>query len=196
MKISSVRFICSGTTKNHYPPPIFLEIAVFGRSNAGKSSLINNLVGRHNLAAVSQNPGRTKALNFYLVNENLYLADLPGYGYAKVSVDMRKGWGRMVENYFRQRENLALILFLSDIRRTLDDEERAWCEFFHSLAKPFIYVLTKADLFKISERTARLKEVKALGHEHMLDVIDFSIREARSKKTLWAAISKFLQESP
>jgi len=190
VKINSVRFVRSGVKKDHYPPPICPEVAVFGRSNAGKSSLINSLVGRHNLAETSRRPGRTKVINFYLVNESLYLTDLPGYGYAKVPEEVRQSWSQMVDCYLRERENLRFLLFLADIRRDLGVEELDWCQRFDELSLPFVLVLTKADACKVQERFRRLREMEGLKRKHLMAIVDFSIREGAGKKALWAIISK------
>src|SRR4030043_1959820 len=117
MKIPSADFIKSAVWPPQYPPGVMPEIAFVGRSNVGKSSLINVLVGRKNLAKTSNSPGRTQLINFFTINESLSFVDLPGYGFAKVSQPVKKNWGEMVETYLKERQSLALVVFILKIRR-------------------------------------------------------------------------------
>lgn len=196
MKILSVRFIRSAISETQYPPPIYPEVAIFGRSNAGKSSLINSLVNRRGLAIVGQKPGRTQAINFYLVNEGLYVTDLPGYGYARVPEKVKVYWSNMVQRYFEERNNLKLVLFLSDIRREMDKEDLAWCGRFADLSLPFVIVLTKADKCKAHERQRIVREMTDLWSDRALGVIGFSIHDGLGKKALWMIIFQALKGSP
>ena len=121
MKITSAKFVKSAVWPPQYPPAILPEIAFVGRSNVGKSSLINTLVGRKNLAKTSNTPGRTQLINFFTINEKISFVDLPGYGFAKVSQSVKKDWGDMIEAYLRERQSLCLVVLILDIRR---DEDR------------------------------------------------------------------------
>ncbi|MBU4425956.1 MAG: ribosome biogenesis GTP-binding protein YihA/YsxC, partial [Proteobacteria bacterium] len=112
-----VVFLISAFLENQYPPPDRPEIAFAGRSNVGKSSLMNVLVNRKNLARTSSRPGRTQSINFFTVGNQLYLVDLPGYGYAKVPIKVKKSWQHMVETYLRERSNLRAVIVILDIRR-------------------------------------------------------------------------------
>src|SRR5437762_6832719 len=124
MKITSAEFIKSAFNPSHYPTDGLPEIAFLGRSNVGKSSLINSLLLRKGLARTSNTPGRTQSINFFLINERFYFVDLPGYGYAKVSKSMRSDWGKMAEEYLSQRENLALSIELIDSRHPPSELDR------------------------------------------------------------------------
>lgn len=117
MKILSAEFIKSATAPPHYPEGVFPEVAFVGRSNVGKSSLINVLVGQKNLAKTSNTPGRTQLINFFLINHHYVFVDLPGYGFARVPEAVRRNWGPMVETYLKERPNLRLVILIMDIRR-------------------------------------------------------------------------------
>src|SRR5258708_23008402 len=132
MKITSGEFVKSAFEKKHWRTDGLTEIAFLGRSNVGKSSLINSLLLRKALARTSNTPGRTQSINFFLVNESFYFVDLPGYGYAKVSKTMRADWGKMAEEYLAEREELALCIQLIDSRHkptALDIQLNEWLIF-------------------------------------------------------------------
>lgn len=145
-------FIKSSFRKDQYPPPDRPEIAFAGRSNVGKSSLINVLVNRKGLAKTSSRPGRTQAINFFRVGKSLYMVDLPGYGFARVPINVKKFWQLMVETYLCERENLKAVVVILDIRRELrsgDLDLLNWLRYYDISALP---VLTKAD--KLSRQQA------------------------------------------
>ncbi len=153
----NVRFVKSEVKPSHYP--IFRhssgleypEIAFAGRSNVGKSSLINNLFQNKTLAKTSATPGKTQLLNFYTVDDSWAFVDLPGYGYAEVPMAVRSKWGGMVQTYLQKRPSLKLILFLFDIRRLPNDEDRMFMEWISQNQKGMILVLTKVDKVKPQE---------------------------------------------
>ena len=152
MKITSAEFIKSAVWPPQYPPATLPEIAFVGRSNVGKSSLINTLVGSKTLAKTSNTPGRTQLINFFTINEKVAFVDLPGYGFAKVSQFVKKDWGDMIEAYLRERQSLALVVFILDIRRDPSEDDlslRNWLEHYRI---PYVYILTKAD--KLSNNQA------------------------------------------
>jgi GTP-binding protein len=134
------------------------EIAFLGRSNVGKSSLINTLLGRRKLVRVSAKPGCTRALNFYLINGKWYFVDLPGFGYARVSRDIQARWGRLIMEYLEKRENLLGVVLLLDGRRDPGEEERFLWEFLLAHGRMVIPVLTKADKLKMGERSRILSQ--------------------------------------
>lgn len=159
MIIKSATFVKSATRPGNYPPADFKEVAFAGRSNVGKSSLINVLVNRRGLVRTSSTPGRTQLLNFFDINGQFYLVDLPGFGFAKVPMAVRKQWGPMVRNYLEGRANLRALLLLFDIRRVPQQEELQLLDWLEEFEIPTIPVITKVD--KIS-RTRREKQIRPI----------------------------------
>lgn len=140
------------------------EIAVAGRSNVGKSSLINTLVNRHRLAKVSNTPGRTQLLNFFMVDDRFVLCDLPGYGYAKVPPHIKAQWGRMIERYLAERGPLKALLLLMDARRTPGDWERDLITWISHHGRAVLPVVTKIDKLPVSKRKPALAGIaKSMG---------------------------------
>ena len=155
---SQARFIKTAMAEKDYPilkdvsGNILPEIAVVGRSNVGKSSLLNHLFHSKHLVKTSSEPGKTQAINFFSF-EDLIFVDLPGYGYAKVSQSIRKDWGPMMKTYFRQRESLKLVLLLLDVRRTPNKEDLQFIEWASHHDKALIVVLTKVDKLNRKEKS-------------------------------------------
>jgi len=123
MKVTKAEIVISAVKKAQYPNTNLPEIALAGRSNVGKSSFINRIIGRKNLVRTSSKPGKTRTLNFYTINDLFYFVDVPGYGYAKVSKTEREKWGRMMEEYFETREQLRLVILIVDIRHQPTQED-------------------------------------------------------------------------
>jgi GTP-binding protein len=188
MIIKSAEFVTSAVKKSQYPPAVLPEIAFAGRSNVGKSSLINILVNRKHLVKTSSTPGRTQLINFFDINSNLILVDLPGYGYAKVPVSVRKKWGPMIETYLSTRKTLKGVVIIMDIRRLPREEEHNLIGWLAHFSITGILVLTKTD--KLS-KTKIVKQqeaiVRALGVAKE-DVILFSARTRRGRDAVWDAI--------
>lgn len=139
------------------------EIAVAGRSNVGKSSLLNHLFQRKSLVKTSSVPGKTQALNFFTVDNSLAIVDLPGYGYAKVPLEIRKVWGPMIQNYLEKRETLSLVLFLFDIRRMPNEDDFRMLDWLIHAEKDVILVFTKTDKVSKNEKTKNIQNIlKAL----------------------------------
>jgi len=145
MIIHSASFICSSPSLKHCPEPVKPEFGFIGRSNVGKSSLINLLTGNSRLAKISGSPGKTRTINHFLVNENWYLVDLPGYGYAKVPVTERGKWIRSTEEYILLRENLVCLFVLLDSRHKPQKSDLQFMEFLGRNGIPFARVFTKSD---------------------------------------------------
>lgn len=193
MKPSSFRFpkfIKTATQLKEYPllkddaGKILPEIAVAGRSNVGKSSLLNHLFNAKGLVKTSATPGKTQALNFFTVNNELVFADLPGYGYAEVPPKIRKQWGPMVQTYLDKRENLKLILFLFDIRRQPNEEDLQMLDWILHSQKGMILVLTKVDKVNQSERTKNTKKILEAFNLDNLHYLHYSVLKESSRLPL------------
>lgn len=187
MKITSTEFIKSAFQEDHWVSDGLSEVSFLGRSNVGKSSLLNSLLNRKKLAKISNTPGRTQSINFFLVNRGFYFVDLPGYGYAKVSKTMREDWGIMAEDYLSKRLELVLSIQLVDSRHKPTTLDRQLHEWLHFHQKPHIVVATKAD--KLSNN--KLKE-SLLVIEKTLPgsrIIAFSSVTGRGKDVVWSEIA-------
>ena len=188
MIIKSAEFITSAVKTTQYPPEVSPEIAFAGRSNVGKSSLINTLVNRKHLVKTSSTPGRTQLINFFDINKNLTFVDLPGYGYARVPAAVRKKWGPMIETYLSTRQTLKGVVIIMDIRRLPREEEQNLIHWLAHYSIASILVLTKTDKLSktklIKQQTAIIKAL-AVAKE---DVILFSAKTRRGKDAVWDAI--------
>jgi len=190
MNIKSATFITSAVKPSQYPLPERPEVAFAGRSNVGKSSLINTLLGRKNLVKTSSKPGRTQTLNFFLINESFYITDLPGYGYAKVPEAVRKKWGPMVETYLKSRTGLGAVVVILDIRRLPNQADHDLLEWLAHYEIPEIVVLTKADkLNRNKQARQRALIAKDLGRDPS-SLIVFSAATGLGKQAVWRALGK------
>jgi len=160
------------------------EIAVVGRSNVGKSSLLNHLFLRKNLVKTSSMPGKTQGINFFTLNDQLAFVDLPGYGYAEAPQHVRKQWQPMIENYLAQRDSLKLILFLFDIRRVPNEEDQRLMEWMASHDKAIILVLTKVDKVTRNEKNANTSKILKGFHCMNLHFVHYSATENIGRKEL------------
>lgn len=195
MKITSAEFVKSATKPSQFPAPSLPEIAFAGRSNVGKSTLINSLTNRKKLAATSSTPGKTRLINFFILNGKISLVDLPGYGFARVSLETRKEWGPMVEDYLLNRPNLFLVIVLIDSRRTPADGDLQLIDWLKAAGKDYLVVVTKAD--KPSRNELRKQGTvisKALNVEDR-DLIFFSARTGQGKDVIWKEIQRRLEKS-
>jgi GTP-binding protein len=179
-------FLKSAFQKSHYPPPDKTEVAFSGRSNVGKSSLLNVLVNRKKLARISSTPGRTQALNFFLVDGRFYFVDLPGYGYARVPLEVKRSWRGMVETYLRNRPNLKAVVVIVDIRRDLGEEDKEFIGWLEQEGKTVILVLTKVDKLSRNERDSRVRQMeKDLSGIVPTKPILFSAKTREGRKEIW-----------
>jgi len=186
MKINAAEFYKSFFKFADLPAPGLPEIAFAGRSNVGKSSLINKLLNRRGIAKTSSTPGRTQSINFILANQSLYLVDLPGYGYAKVPLEVKKQWGKLIQDYLRQRTCLKLLVLIVDARRTGTDDEKLFGQWLDQHAIPWLLVLTKTDKLKNAERArARRHWQDFLGTG---SAVDFSAVSGEGRDKVWRAI--------
>jgi GTP-binding protein len=192
MKVRSARFVKSATSPEHYPRDGRPEIAFLGRSNVGKSSLINSLLGVNGLARTSGTPGRTQLINFFLINDGFYFVDLPGYGYAKVPAAIRKEWGPMVEKYLASRPNLVLSVLITDSRRKPTELDQQMIEWLEARQKPFVIAATKAD--KLSSNQLRANLSRASGESGSNEIVAYSAVTRRGADRLWKLINAQIAE--
>ena len=193
--VRSADFVKSAVWPPAYPDPNgYPEIAVAGRSNVGKSSLINALTGRKQLARVSNTPGRTQLLNFFLINEQFTLCDLPGFGYAKVPMSMKRQWERMMELYLTRREPLRALMVLMDIRRMPGDWERELVMLGSRCGWGVIPIVTKSDKLSLSQRKPALRKIaKGVGLD-VKQLIPCSSLKRDGLDEVWRALSRFVAE--
>ena len=171
MKITRVEFLCSAVKKGQYPAEDLPEIAFAGRSNVGKSSLINLLTNNRNAAKVSSSPGKTRTINFFLINGNFRIVDLPGYGYAKVSKSVSQDWGRMMEEYLSARPNLKKVIQLVDIRHEPTAQDVQMYDYLRYYGLSGIVVATKADKVSRNEQGKALSLIAKTLNTGESDVI-------------------------
>ena len=189
IKTVNLETVCGVTSR--LPENDKPEIAFAGKSNVGKSSLINALMNRKAYARTSAQPGKTQTINFYNINDALYYVDLPGYGYAKVSQTEKEKWGRMIENYLRRSKQLRCVFLLVDIRHEPSANDRQMYEWIvHNGYKPVI-IATKLDKIKRSQEAKQLKLVRTgLGIGNDVTVIPFSAETKQGREEIWALIEQ------
>jgi GTP-binding protein len=190
MKISSAEFVKSAFNESHWTTDGLPEIAFLGRSNVGKSSLLNSLLQRKGLARTSNTPGRTQSINYFLVNRQFYFVDLPGYGYAKVSKTMRDDWGKMAESYLAERRELVLSIHLVDSRHEPTELDRQLHEWLVFHEKHHAVIATKADKLSNNKLQKNLQEIKQTMPES--PVIAYSSLTGKGKDAVWQEIGNAL----
>lgn len=192
MKVKSAEFITSAVSAANYPAGELPEVALAGRSNVGKSSLLNKLVNRRSLARTSNTPGRTRLINFFLVNGLLRLVDLPGYGYAKVSATERESWRKMVEGYLLNRENLKGILLLVDSRHPPTDQDIQMYGWIKFQGIPAAVAATKADKLSRSKLAQSLKVLQNTLQLSSGDrLVPFSAKTGQGREELLEIIGRW-----
>lgn len=192
MHVHSVDFLKSVYKLSQLPDADRPEVAFAGRSNVGKSSFINALVGRKRLAQVSKEPGRTQSINFYILNDAFYFVDLPGYGYARVPIPVRKQWKDLVEGYLRKRANLRAVIVIFDIRRLPKQEDISLLSWFDAHGIPFIIVLSKADKLSSNKRREQLIRIGELLSVRIGDMIQFSATTGEGKEAVWEKLQSVI----
>ena len=191
MKITSVDFIKSAREPSQYPKSSLPEVAFAGRSNVGKSSLINTLVNRKRFARTSTTPGRTRLINFFMINNRVCFVDLPGYGYARVPLSVKRDWGPMVEKYLRERENLCLVILILDVRRDPSEGDLSlleWLHFYHINVLVILKKIDKLSRNQIKNRQQCIKKILQLPLDS--NIILFSARTGEGKGAVWKEIEK------
>lgn len=194
MIIKSSDYAISAVKEEQYPKDNLPEIALAGRSNVGKSSLINSLLGRKNLARTSSQPGKTQTLNFYVVNQGFYLVDVPGYGYAKVSQVQRQKFGEMIQDYLETRENLQGLILLTDSRHEPTKDDVAMYNYALYLNLPILVICTKIDKVKKSQENkviANLNKKLDLAYDNV-SVLTYSAVKKTHVKEVWDWIEQNL----
>jgi len=191
MKIINVNLAAVAVKPAGFPEVELPEMAFVGRSNVGKSSLINSLINRKAMARVSQSPGKTRTINFYDIDSKMYFVDLPGYGFARGPKEEIAGWGKMIEGYLKDREQLKGIIQLLDIRHKPSAQDLQMVEWLKHYEIPIVYVLTKMDKLKRSQVAKHVKIIReALGEPTSTLMIPFSSETKQGKEELLKAIQE------
>ncbi|MGR9049169.1 ribosome biogenesis GTP-binding protein YihA/YsxC [Halobacillus faecis] len=193
MKVNSADIVISAASKKQYPNTPIPEIALAGRSNVGKSSFINRMIQRKNLARTSSKPGKTQTLNFYIINEKFHFVDVPGYGYAKVSKKERAKWGEMMEEYFAEREQLKATALIIDIRHKPTEDDQLMYDYLKHFDLPVMVIATKLDKIKKGQRKKQLKMIfDVLEMEEEDALIPFSSETGEGKDVAWRTMLSHL----
>ena len=193
IKQAELETVCGITSK--LPENAFPEVAFAGKSNVGKSSLINGLLNRKSLARTSSQPGKTQTINFYKVNGDLYLVDLPGYGYAKVSNEIKAKWGRMIENYLHGSKQLKAVFLLVDIRHEPSANDKDMYQWIVAQGYEPVIIATKLDKIKRSQVQKQIKTLKeGLKLLPGTQLIQFSAETKQGRDEIWDVICSFVEE--
>lgn len=194
IKNAVLETVCGITSK--LPENSFPEVALAGKSNVGKSSLINCLICRKSLARTSSEPGKTQTINYYMINDSFYFVDLPGYGYAKVSMSIREKWGKMIENYLHTSKQLKLVMLLVDIRHKPSQNDKMMYDWIQAKGFKPVVVATKSDKLKRSEINKSVKEIKeTLGLDENDAFFRFSAQSRDGREELLNYIETHLNQS-
>ena len=194
MKLTSSEFIISAIDKKNYPKDGFPQIVFAGRSNVGKSSFINSLLNFKNIARVSQTPGKTRLINFFLINKSFYFVDIPGYGYAKVSQAEMVKFATMIDEYLQSKQ-AALAVLILDIRRVPSEDDHLMYDFFKSFGYNVLLVLTKADKLSNNSITKQIKIIKETIQPREEDIlIEYSTQTKVNHDAIWDIIESYVGE--
>lgn len=190
---NNIELIISAVQEAQYPETNLSEVALSGRSNVGKSTFINSMIGRKNMARTSQQPGKTQTLNFFNIDEQLIFVDLPGYGYAKVSKAQREKFGKMIEEYLTQRENLRLVIQLVDLRHNPTEDDVLMYNYLKHFDIPTLVICTKEDKIAKGKVQKHLKNIKdKLELEPEDSIISYSSIKNNKQQQIWDLISTYL----
>jgi GTP-binding protein len=194
VQVRNATFVKSATKPAHYPESDLPEVAFAGRSNVGKSSLINVLVNRKSLVRTSSTPGRTQLINFFSVNDEFMLVDLPGYGFAKVPLAVKAQWGPMIERYLSSRGNLRGVVLIFDVRRTPGDEDRQMLGWLRAYGIPAVLVVTKCDKVSKNEKAKQTAIIAASLGVQKEELNFFSALNKEGKDGISCRINELLSE--
>ena len=190
---NNIELIISAVQEAQYPKTNLSEVALSGRSNVGKSTFINSMIGRKNMARTSQQPGKTQTLNFFNIDEQLIFVDVPGYGYAKVSKAQREKFGKMIEEYLTQRENLRLVIQLVDLRHNPTEDDVLMYNYLKHFDIPTLVICTKEDKIAKGKVQKHLKNIKdKLELEPEDSIISYSSIKNNKQQPIWDLISTYL----
>ncbi|MEC2054608.1 YihA family ribosome biogenesis GTP-binding protein [Peribacillus psychrosaccharolyticus] len=193
MKVTSSDIVISAVKPEQYPKAPMPEFALAGRSNVGKSSFINKMINRKNLARTSSKPGKTQTLNFFIINNMLHFVDVPGYGYAKAPKTERDSWGKMIETYLSTREQLKAVIMIVDLRHAPSKDDVAMYEYFKHHDLPCVIVATKSDKIPKGKWQKHLKVVReTLQMDKSDELLLFSSETGQGKDQAWGVIKKFM----
>ncbi len=196
MKIVSAKFMISAVSEKQYPGGTLPEIAFAGRSNVGKSSLINSLLNRKKLVKISATPGKTQMINFFDVNHEFVFADLPGYGFAKVPKAVQKKWQKLVEDYLTKRDNLRVVVLIIDIRRKPTELDLHMQEWLEQYDVDYILVATKSDKLSQAEQSKQLKQIRAAFLDESDNaLVAYSSKNQRGRKELWKLLQQWMDDN-
>lgn len=195
MKINpnEIELLISAVKPEQYPETGLTEVALSGRSNVGKSTFINSMIGRKNMARTSQQPGKTQTLNFYNINNQLVFVDVPGYGYAKVSKKQREAFGKMIERYISERESLKLVIQLVDLRHNPTEDDILMYNYLKYYELPTLIVATKEDKIpkgKVQKHLANIQQKLEMEPED--DIISYSSVKNNKQQQIWDKIERYL----
>ncbi len=197
MKVIDAEIVISAVKSEQYPKDALPEIALAGRSNVGKSSLINKLINRKALARTSSKPGKTQTLNFYLINKSFYFVDLPGYGFAKVSKQVKEQWGQMIEQYLTIRDNLKAVILITDLRHPPTRDDQGMYDWLKHNELPVIVVGTKADKISKGQWQKHQKIAKqTLDMDPRDHFVVFSSDTGYGKDQLWQLLYPLIENKP
>ncbi|AMY04589.1 YihA family ribosome biogenesis GTP-binding protein [Staphylococcus condimenti] len=195
MKVNpnNIELLISAVKPEQYPETHLDEVALAGRSNVGKSTFINSMIGRKNMARTSQQPGKTQTLNFYNIDDQMIFVDVPGYGYAKVSKKQREQFGKMIEKYITQREQLKLVIQLIDIRHNPTEDDILMYDFLKYYDLPVLIIATKEDKIAKGKVQKHLKNIKdKLELEEEDAIISYSSINNKNQQVIWDTIERYL----
>ena len=198
MLIKNPKFEISAVGPKQYPNTGLNEIVLVGKSNVGKSSFVNTLINRKNLARTSSEPGKTRQINFYNMDDKFYFVDLPGYGYSKMSKEMQVKVGSYIEEYLFKRDKISLIVQVLDIRHMPTKDDKMMYEYLLKTNKPFMIVCNKADKIAITKVDAAVQAIadelklKELGLENKVRILPFSAERKIYTETVWGELEKYI----